>query len=155
MPSANPCLHRKKCCKNSKYLFLLITWVLGEQVQPKVCLRWRGPSDPYEVLGHKKGFICYWKENLFGMASLATSISSQGQVVGIVGGGFPPSGGCTSSSPRVHERAPKFSACSPLSPSVVVVSLLEVNLHLNGLPKYIPMFLSFIKIFGVTYYHLA
>ena len=50
LPSANPCLHRRKCCKNSKYLFLLITWVLGEQVQPKVCLRWMGPWGPCEVL---------------------------------------------------------------------------------------------------------
>ena len=53
LPSANPCLHRKKCCKNSKpfeYLFFLITWVLGERVRPKVYLRWRGPLGPYEVL---------------------------------------------------------------------------------------------------------
>ena len=74
------------------------------------------------------------------MASLATSTSSQGQGVGIVGGGFPPSGGCTSSSPGVHERAPKFSACSLLSPSEVDVSLLELNLHLYGLLKYVQFF---------------
>ena len=66
------------------------------------------------------------------MASLATSTSAQGQGVGIVGGCFPPSGGCTSSSPRVHELAPKFSACSPLSPSEVVVSLLELICIFTG-----------------------
>ena len=85
------------------------------------------------------------------MASLAASTSSQGQGVGIVGGGFPPSGGCTSSSPGVHERAPKFSACYTLSPSVVVVSLLELDLHLYGLLKYLQIF----QPFGVSYCQIA
>ena len=38
---------------------------------------------------------------------------------------------------------------------MVVVSLLELNLDLNGLLKYIQIVQSLIRLFGVAYYHLA